>query len=134
MAATTIPEENRYAKTHEYVHPEAGVIAVIGITDHAQKELGDVVAVELPQVGTQLDANEELGTIESVKAVSDLFAPVSGEVVEINEALTDKPELVNTDNYGDGWLLKIRMSDPTELDDLMSAEEYEEFLETEAGH
>jgi len=134
MAATTIPEENRYAKTHEYAHPEAGDIAVIGITDHAQKELGDVVAVELPQVGTQLDANEELGTIESVKAVSDLFAPVSGEVVEINEALTDKPELVNTDNYGDGWLLKIRMSDPTELDDLMSAEEYEEFLETEAGH
>ena len=134
MAATTIPEENRYAKTHEYAHAEAGDIAVIGITDHAQKELGDVVAVELPQVGTQLDANEELGTIESVKAVSDLFAPVSGEVVEINEALTDKPELVNTDTYGDGWLLKIRMSDPTELDDLMSAEEYEEFLETEAGH
>lgn len=134
MAATSsIPEENRYAKTHEYAHSE-GDIAVIGITDHAQKELGDVVAVELPQVGTQLDANEELGTIESVKAVSDLFAPVSGEVIEINEALTDKPELVNTDNYGDGWLIKIRMSDPTELDDLMSAEEYEEFLEKEAGH
>ena len=135
MAATSsIPEENRYAKTHEYAHSEAGDIAVIGITDHAQKELGDVVAVELPQVGTQLDANEELGTIESVKAVSDLFAPVSGEVVEINEALTDKPELVNTDNYGDGWLIKIRMSDPTELDDLMSAEEYEEFLEKESAH
>ena len=133
MAAIAIPEENRYAKTHEYAHPE-GDIAVVGITEHAQKELGDVVAVELPQVGTQLDANEELGTIESVKAVSDLFAPVSGEVIEINEALTDKPELVNTDTYGDGWLLKIRMSDPTELDDLMSAEEYEEFLETEAGH
>ena len=134
MAATSsIPEENRYAKTHEYAHSE-GDIAVIGITDHAQKELGDVVAVELPQVGTQLDANEELGTIESVKAVSDLFAPVSGEVIEINEALTDKPELVNTDNYGDGWLIKIRMSDPTELDDLMSAEEYEEFLEKESAH
>lgn len=134
MAATSsIPEENRYAKTHEYAHAE-GDVAVIGITDHAQKELGDVVAVELPQVGTQLDANEELGTIESVKAVSDLFAPVSGEVIEINEALTDKPELVNTDNYGDGWLIKIRMSDPTELDDLMSAEEYEEFLEKESAH
>lgn len=133
MASTTIPEDNRYAKTHEYAHPE-GEIAVVGITDHAQKELGDVVAVELPQVGTQLDANEELGTIESVKAVSDLFAPVSGEVIEVNEALQDRPELVNTDVYGDGWLLKIRMSDPTELDDLMSAEEYEEFLETEAGH
>ena len=133
MAATTsIPEDNRYAKTHEYAHTE-GDVAVIGITDHAQKELGDVVAVELPQVGTQLDANEELGTIESVKAVSDLFAPVSGEVIEINEALTDRPELVNNDVYGDGWLIKIRMSDPTELDDLMSAEEYEEFLEKEAG-
>jgi glycine cleavage system H protein len=132
MAATSIPEDNRYAKTHEYAHTE-GDVAVIGITDHAQKELGDVVAVELPQVGTQLDANEELGTIESVKAVSDLFAPVSGEVIEINEALTDRPELVNNDVYGDGWLIKIRMTDQTELDDLMSAEEYEEFLEKEAG-
>ena len=132
MAATSIPEDNRYAKTHEYAHPE-GDVAVIGITDHAQKELGDVVAVELPQVGTQLDANEELGTIESVKAVSDLFAPVSGEVIEINEALSERPELVNTDVSGDGWLIKIRMSDPTELDDLMGAEEYDEFLETEAG-
>lgn len=132
MAATSIPEDNRYAKTHEYAHPE-GDVAVIGITDHAQKELGDVVAVELPQVGTQLDANEELGTIESVKAVSDLFAPVSGEVIEINEALSERPELVNNDVYGDGWLIKIRMSDPTELDDLMGAEEYDEFLETEAG-
>jgi glycine cleavage system H protein len=134
MAATSsIPEENRYAKTHEYAHSE-GDVAVIGITDHAQKELGDVVAVELPQVGTQLDANEELGTIESVKAVSDLFAPVSGEVIEINEALQDRPELVNNDAYGDGWLVKIRVKDHTEHDDLMSAEEYDEFLEKEAGH
>ena len=133
MAATSIPEDNRYAKTHEYAHPE-GDIATIGISDHAQKELGDVVAVELPQVGAQLDANEEMGTIESVKAVSDLFAPVSGEVIEINEALAERPELVNTDPYGDGWLVKIRMSDATELDDHMSAEEYDEFLETEAGH
>ena len=133
MAATSsIPEENRYAKTHEYAHSE-GDIAVIGITDHAQKELGDVVAVELPQVGTQLDANEELGTIESVKAVSDLFAPVSGEVIEINETLTEKPELVNTDPYGDGWLVKIRMSDPTELDELMGADEYDEYIEAESA-
>jgi glycine cleavage system H protein len=133
MAATSIPEDNRYAKTHEYAHRE-GDVAMVGISDHAQKELGDVVAVELPQVGAQLDANEEMGTIESVKAVSDLFAPVSGEVIEINEALSERPELVNTDPYGDGWLVKIRMSDPTELDDHMSAEEYDEFLETEAGH
>src|SRR5687768_5521203 len=100
MAATSIPEDNRYAKTHEYAHLE-GDVATIGISDHAQKELGDVVAVELPQVGAQLDANEEMGTIESVKAVSDLFAPVTGEVIEINEALQERPELVNTDPYGD---------------------------------
>ena len=132
MAATSIPEDNRYAKTHEYAHPE-GEVAVIGISDFAQKELGDVVFVELPRPGTQLEANEELGSIESVKAVSDLFAPVSGEVIEVNEALTDNAALVNTDPYGDGWMVKIRMSDATELDELMSAEEYEEFLETEAG-
>jgi glycine cleavage system H protein len=132
MAGTSIPEDNRYAKTHEYAHPE-GEVAVIGISDFAQKELGDVVFVELPRPGTQLEANEELGSIESVKAVSDLFAPVSGEVVEVNDALTDNAALVNTDPYGDGWMIKIRMSDPTELDELMSAEEYEEFLETEAG-
>ena len=127
---SAIPEDNRYAKTHEYAHPE-GDIATIGITDHAQKELGDVVAADLPKVGTQVDANEEMGTIESVKAVSDLFAPVSGEVIEVNEALTERPELVNTDPYGDGWLVKIRMSDSTELDEMMGAEEYEEYLETE---
>ena len=128
----TIPEDSRYAKSHEYVHVEAG-IGTIGITDYAQKELGDVVFVELPQVGSQLEAGDELGSIESVKAVSELFAPVSGEVVEINEALAEKPELVNTDPYGDGWMIKIRMSDPTELDDLMSAEEYDEYIEAESA-
>ena len=127
------PEDNRYAKSHEYVHVE-GEIGTIGITDYAQKELGDVVFVELPQVGTQLEATDELGSIESVKAVSELFAPVSGEVVEINEALAEKPELVNTDPYGDGWMIKIRLSDPTEVDELMNAEEYEEYVEREAGH
>ena len=126
------PEDNKYAKSHEYVHVE-GEIGTIGITDYAQKELGDVVMVELPRVGTQVEANEEMGSIESVKAVSDLFAPVSGEVIEINEALTDKPELVNTDPYGDGWLIKIRMSDPSELDALMSAEEYDEYCEAESA-
>ena len=130
--STSIPEDNRYAKSHEYAHPE-GDVALVGITEYAQKELGDVVMVELPMVGTQIDANEEMGSIESVKAVSDLFAPVSGEVIEINEALTDKPELVNTDPYGDGWLVKIRMSDPSELDALMSAEEYDEYCEAESA-
>ena len=127
------PEDNRYAKSHEYVHLE-GDVATIGITDYAQKELGDVVFVELPQVGSQLDAADELGSIESVKAVSELFSPVSGEVVEVNEALSDKPDLVNTDPYGDGWMIRIRVSDPTEIDELMTAEEYDEYLEKEAGH
>ncbi len=130
--STAIPEDNRYAKSHEYAHPE-GDVALVGITEYAQKELGDVVMVELPTVGTQVDANEEMGSIESVKAVSDLFAPVSGEIIEINEALTEKPELVNTDPYGDGWLVKIRMSDPSELDELMAADEYDEYIEAESA-
>src|SRR3954462_14845999 len=126
------PEDNRYAKSHEYVHVE-GDTGTIGITDYAQKELGDVVFVELPQVGAQLDANDELGSIESVKAVSELFVPVSGEVIEVNEALADKPELVNTDPYGDGWMIKIKLSDASEADELMTAEEYDEFVERESG-
>lgn len=131
MAAT--PEDNRYAKSHEYVHIE-GAIGTIGITEYAQKELGDVVFVELPQVGSQLEAGDELGSIESVKAVSDLFVPVSGEVIEVNEALADNPQLVNTDPWGDGWMVKIQLSDVTEAEVLMSAEEYDEFVEKESGH
>ena len=127
------PEDNRYAKSHEYVHVEGG-IGTIGITDYAQKELGDVVFVELPQVGTELEAADELGSIESVKAVSELFSPVSGQVVEVNEALAENPALVNTDPWGDGWMVRIRLSDPTEVDELMTAEEYDEYLEKEAGH
>src|ERR1700686_2844813 len=101
------PEDSRYAKGHEYVHPEAGDGAGIGITDYAQKELGDVVFVEVPQVGTQLELGDEFGSIESVKAVAELFSPVSVEVIEVNEALNHKPELVNTDPYGDGWMMKM---------------------------
>jgi glycine cleavage system H protein len=127
------PEDNKYAKSHEYVNVE-GDIGTIGITDYAQKELGDVVFVELPQVGAQLEANEELGSIESVKAVSELFAPVTGEVVEVNEKLADNPELVNTDPWGDGWMIKVKLSSPDDLDELMNAEEYEEYVEKEAGH
>jgi glycine cleavage system H protein len=127
------PEDNRYAKSHEYVHNEGGV-GTIGITDYAQKELGDVVFVELPQVGAMLDAGDELGSIESVKAVSELFSPVTGEVVEINEALADNPALVNTDPYGDGWMIRIRLADATEVDELMTAEEYDEYVEKELGH
>jgi glycine cleavage system H protein len=126
------PEDSRYAKSHEYVHVE-GDVGTIGITDYAQKELGDVVFVELPQIGTQLELGDELGSIESVKAVSELFAPVSGEVVEINESLAEKPELVNTDPYGDGWMIKVKLSAPDEVDELMSAEDYEDYIQTEAG-
>ncbi|MCM2316173.1 MAG: glycine cleavage system protein GcvH [Thermoanaerobaculia bacterium] len=126
------PEDNRYAKSHEYVHVEGG-IATVGISDYAQKELGDVVFVELPQVGSQVEANEEFGNIESVKAASELFSPVTGEVVEINEELASRPELVNTDPYGDGWMLRVKLTSPEELDVLMTAEEYEEYVEKEAG-
>ena len=126
------PEDSRYAKSHEYIHVE-GDVGTIGITDYAQKELGDVVFVELPQVGTELELGDELGSIESVKAVSELFSPVSGEVVEVNEALAEKPELVNTDPYGDGWMIKIRVKDSTELDELMTAEDYEDYVKHEAS-
>jgi glycine cleavage system H protein len=127
------PEDNRYAKSHEYVHLE-GNVATIGITDYAQKELGDVVFVELPHVGTELEAGDELGSIESVKAVSELFSPVTGVVAEINEALADNPALVNTDPWGDGWMIRMNLADVTEVDELMTAEEYDEYLEKEAGH
>jgi glycine cleavage system H protein len=126
------PEDNRYAKSHEYIHVE-GDVGTVGITDYAQKELGDVVFVELPQVGTQLEMGDELGSIESVKAVSELFSPVTGEVVEINEALAEKPELVNTDPYGDGWMIKVRVTAPDEVDELMTAEDYDDYVQTESG-
>jgi len=126
------PEDSRYAKSHEYINVE-GDIGTIGITEYAQKELGDVVFVELPQVGTQLEAGDELGSIESVKAVSELFAPVGGEIIEVNERLAEKPELVNTDPYGDGWMVRMKVADLSEVDELlMTAEEYDEYVETES--
>ena len=126
------PEDSRYAKSHEYIHME-GDVGTIGITDYAQKELGDVVFVELPLVGAELDAGDELGSIESVKAVSELFSPVGGRVVEVNERLAENPALVNTDPYGDGWLIKLEVVDPSEIDELlMTAEEYDEYVETES--
>ncbi|HVR43108.1 MAG TPA: glycine cleavage system protein GcvH [Thermoanaerobaculia bacterium] len=125
------PRENRYARSHEYVHLDDDV-AIVGITNYAQKELGDVVFVELPQVGTTLEAGDELGSIESVKAVSELFAPLSGEVIEVNEVLADKPDLVNSDPYGDGWMIKVRISDPSELDQLMTVKDYEDYIKSES--
>ena len=123
----TTPEDSRYAKTHEYVHLE-GDVATIGITDYAQKELGDVVFVELPQPGTQIEADNEMGSIESVKAVSELFAPVTGDVIEVNDLLREKPELVNTDPYGDGWMIKLRLKNAADFDQLLDAERYRKLV------
>ena len=120
-----VPEELKYSEEHEWVRVEDN-IATIGITDYAQGELGDLVFVELPSTGDDAEQSESLGTIEAVKAVSDLFAPVSGKVVEINESLADDPEAVNRDPYGDGWMVRIEMTDPSELDDLMDAPAYQE--------
>ena len=114
----------QYTETHEWVRME-GDTATVGITEHAQDELGDVVFVELPEVGRTLKAGEAFGAVESVKAVSDLYAPVAGDVVEVNEALGDSPEKINEDPYGDGWILKLRVSGEA---DLLSAEEYEKKL------
>lgn len=119
------PKELRYTKDHEWIRVD-GEVGVVGITEFAQSELGDVVFVELPEVGDQVDAGAEVGTIESVKAVSSLYSPVSGEIVEVNEALADKPELVNEDPHGDGWMMKVKLSDEGQLEGLMSAEQYEE--------
>ncbi len=118
------PKELKYAETHEWARDEGDGVVAIGITDYAQTELGDVVYVELPEVGDQLAAGEEAGAVESVKAASDIYAPVSGEVIAINEVLEDEPETINDSPYGDGWFYKLKMSDPSELDGLLSAQEY----------
>jgi glycine cleavage system H protein len=120
------PEDLKYSKEHEWVLVE-GKIATVGITDFAQEQLGDVVFVELPAIGDKVTKDEAMGVVESVKAVSDVYAPVSGVVVEINDDLPDSPEMINEDAYGDGWMVKIELSDPTDLDDLLSPAEYEEY-------
>ena len=122
------PDNYYYSKDHEWLKVE-GDKATVGITDFAQKQLGDVVYVELPQPGAQLEFHQSLGVIESVKAVSDIYSPISGEVVESNEKLNDSPELVNDDPHGQGWIIKIKIKDEGELDKLMSATEYEKYLE-----
>ena len=123
-----IPEDLQYTKSHEWVRIE-GDTATIGITDHAQDELGDLVFVELPEEGDTFDAGESFGTVESVKAVSDLYTPVGGEVVEVNSALEDAPENINEDPYGEGWIVKLRTTDEA---DLLSPEEYEKVVEEES--
>lgn len=125
---SNIPENLRYSKDHEWVAVD-GDLATIGITDYAQHSLGDVVYVDFPRVGDNFDAHAAFGSVESVKAVSEIFTPVGGEVTEVNEGLNDTPENVNGDPYGDGWMVKVRMSNPGEADALMSSAEYEEYLE-----
>lgn len=122
------PEGLKYSKEHEWVLVE-GQTATIGITEYAQEELGDIVFVELPEVGAKAVKDDPFGAVESVKAVSDVYAPVSGTVLEVNDALPDSPETINEDPYGDGWMIKVEMSDPDDLKDLMSSDEYAEYVE-----
>ena len=129
----TYPADLRYTKEHEWAKVE-GKRARVGITHFAQDQLGDVVFVELPKVGTKVTQMKAFGVVESVKAVSDLFAPLSGVVVEVNQELTQQPERVNRDPYGTGWLVVVELSSPAESETLMTASQYEEFLKTAGGH
>jgi glycine cleavage system H protein len=124
------PENLRYSQSHEWVRAEDD-LATVGITDFAAEELGDIVNIELPEVGTMLTAGQAFGSIDSVKAASELIAPVSGEVVEVNEDLETTPELVNQEPFGSGWMIIIKMEDPSEVDSLMTSDEYEHFIEAE---
>lgn len=128
---SNIKENLRYSKDHEWVSAD-GDIATVGITDYAQESLGDVVYVELPKPGDSFAAHEAVGSVESVKAVSEIFTPVGGEVVEVNEGINDAPESVNGDCYGNGWMFKIKMNNPGEADAMLSADEYEEYLNANA--
>ena len=125
------PNELKYAATHEWARLEEDGTVTVGITDHAQHALGDVVFVELPEENVHLDAGEEAGVVESVKAASDIYAPVGGEVIEVNNRLEDEPETVNNDPYNDGWFYKLKPADSSELENLMSAEDYAQQCEDE---
>jgi glycine cleavage system H protein len=127
---TMYPEQLRYTKEHEWVGLD-GDVATVGITDHAQEELGDIVYVELPKPGAKVEKGKTLGSVESVKAVSDVYSPVSGEVVEVNETLADAPERINQDPHGEAWLVKIRVSAPGDASELLSAAEYETYIAAE---
>ncbi|MDT8403372.1 glycine cleavage system protein GcvH [Sulfuriflexus sp.] len=128
---SNVPAELKYTKSHEWVAVD-GDTATVGITDHAQDLLGDMVFIELPEVGDSLEAGNECAVVESVKAASDVYSPLSGEVVEVNEALADSPETVNTDPYGAGWLFKVRMSDVAQVDGLLDAAAYNGVAEEDA--
>ncbi len=122
-----IPDDLLYTEEHEWVRVD-GNVATFGITDYAQSELGDIVYVELPNVGDKTKQMEPFGTIEAVKAVSDLYAPLTGKVVEVNEALADSPDLVNKDPYGEGWMIRVEIADPSELEKLLSADDYKQVI------
>jgi len=127
----SIPADLKYTKEHEWARLE-GDVAVIGITDYAQDALGDIVFLELPEVGTEFKAGDALGVVESVKAVSDIYAPISGEIVEVNEHLVDAPEIINANPYDAGWMVKMKISDPAEADAMMDAAAYEKFVAEES--
>lgn len=124
------PDDVKYTKSHEWVRVADG-LATIGVSDFAQEELGDIVNIELPEPGTTVHCKDAFGSVDSVKAVSDLMSPVTGEVVEVNEDLAGSPEVINQEPYGTGWMIIVRMEDPSELDELMGSEEYERFVEAE---
>ncbi len=126
-----IPEVLKYTKEHEWARVEDDIV-IIGITDYAQDALGEIVYIELPSEGDEITRGEPFGAVESTKSVSDLYAPISGEVVEVNEALLDSPEAINEDPYGEGWMVKVKPYDPSELDDLMDSDEYTEFIEKQS--
>ena len=122
-----IPEELRYTEEHEWVKLD-GNVATVGITDFAQSELGDIVYLEIDTLDSEIDSNDVFGTVEAVKTVSDLFMPVNGKVIEVNSSLEDNPEVVNNDPYGDGWIIKIEVSNPSDIDALMNSEEYKNLI------
>ncbi|MDN3651856.1 glycine cleavage system protein GcvH [Thalassotalea ponticola] len=128
---SNIPSELKYASSHEWVRVEGDGTVTVGITEHAQELLGDMVFVELPEVGDDVDAGDDVAVAESVKAASDIYAPVSGEIIEVNDDLEDSPELVNSDAFGDGWMFKIKLSDEGELDSLLDAEGYQNVVDEE---
>ena len=129
---SNIPVDLKYARTHEWVSLNDDGTVTVGISDNAQEQLGDMVFVEVPEVGQTVEAAEACAVVESVKAASDVYAPVSGEITEVNEVLTDTPETVNQDAYGKGWIFRMQPADPTELDTLMDAQAYESFIASEA--
>lgn len=125
-----VPEDLHYSKDHEWVRVE-GDVAIVGITDYAQNSLGDVVYVELPKAGEEFAAHEPFGSVESVKAVSEVFSPVTGAIVDVNSSLNDEPEKVNNDPYGEGWMIRVKLQNPGEVDSLLTAAEYEDFTKAE---